>query len=434
MKKIRVRYGKGHISLKIPEQNLAQVIQPRKTQASRDIAGTIRQALLTPKGPTLQEIIANRRVCVLIEDGTRSEPHEIIVEELARQISAAKELTFIITTGSHETDSPRNREIAKAIHDSCQNHKLEQYKVIIHDGLESPCRLVGTTSRGTPVKANQEALEKEAYVIAADMKNHYFAGYSNPIKNLLPGICNFASIEANHSLALEPESTFGRHPLHPDHSRRSNPVAEDMLEAAQMILSDQPTFVLATITSGPYILWASSGDLAKVAAEGFTKIDKAASFTVPPTDHIIVSPGGFPQDESLYNAQRGLELTRNAVNEGGEILFLAECVKGVAPTPKARTFFFDQLTQPLPEVISSIQREYKLYTHKAYKFAQLIQHVNNIWVHTNLSQTQVKAAHLQYTPKPQTVIDNWIKHDTEAQILVFNEANKIAVYAETPSK
>jgi nickel-dependent lactate racemase len=428
--KVKLRYGQGYVSLQIPKHNLAQVIQPQKTQASKDIPGTIRQALNAPKGLTLQETVAKNHVCVLIEDGTRSEPHEIIIEELARQISDAKELTFIITTGSHETDSPRNREIAQAIHDSCQRHKLEPYHVIVHDGLKSSFRLIGKTRRGTPVKVNQEALNKDAYIIAADMKNHYFAGYSNPVKNLLPGICHFSTIEANHGLALEPESTFGRHPLHPDPSRRTNPVAEDMLEATQLILGDHPTFVLATITSGPYILWASSGDLAKVSGEGFLKIDEAASFTVPRTDHIIVSPGGFPQDESLYNAQRGLELTKNAVNENGEILFLAECVKGVAPTPEARTFFFDRLTQPLPEVISSIQKEYKLYTHKAYKFAKLIQRVNNIHIHTKLPQSQVKAAHLKLAPNPQTVIDNWIKNNKDAQILAFDEANKIAIYAE----
>jgi len=428
--KVKLRYGQGYVNLQIPEKNLAREIQPQKAQASKDIAGTIQKALNAPQGLTLKETITNRCVCVLIEDGTRSEPHEIIIEELACHLGDAKELTFIVTTGSHEVDSPRNREIVQSIHDNCKRHKLKPYRVIVHDGLKSPCRSLGKTSRGTLVKTNQEALDQDAYVVAADMKNHYFAGYSNPIKNFLPGICNFSTIEANHSLALHPESTFGRHPLHPDPSRRTNPVAEDMLEATHLIVGNHPVFVLATITSGSDILWAGSGDLAKVASEGFQKIDAAASFTVPRTDHIIVSPGGFPQDESLYNAQRGLELTKNAVSDGGEILFLAECAKGAAPTAEARTFFFDCLTRPLPDVISSIKREYRLYTHKAYKFAELIQRVKKIWIHTNLPQSQVKAAHLEFASNPQSVVDNWIKHDANAKILIFHEANKIAVYAE----
>ncbi len=428
MPDVKLRYGKGHITLKIPEQNLAQVIQPRKQDASKDISGALRRALETPIRLTLTEAIANHRVCVLVEDGTRAEPHEVIIEELARKLGAAKELTFIITTGSHKVDSPRNLQITQAIQSSCQRHNLHNYQIHIHDALNSPCTTVGTTNRGTAVSVNNLALNHDAFVIAADMKNHYFAGYSNAIKNFLPGICDYATIETNHSLALETDSTFGRHPLHPDPSRRTNPCAEDMLEATNMILGDSPAFLLATITSGPYILWAASGNLDQVTTEGIRRIDEAASFFVRPTDHIIVSPGGLPQDESLYNAQRGLELVKNAVRDKGEILFLAECPKGAAPTPKARKFFYDYLTKPLPTILPSIREKYKLYSHKAGKFAELIQRVKRIWICSTLSAEQVEAVHLHHTSEPQTIVDGWIRSNPETQIIAFDEANKIAVY------
>ncbi len=430
MAQIRLRYGQETIQLKIPERNLAQIIQPRKQQASKDISGVIRQALGNPQNLTLKETVLKRNVGVLIEDGTRAEPHEIIIEELARLLSPAKTLTFIITTGSHEPYSKRNQEIVQAIHASCKKHHLEPYQVIIHDGIKSPCRPIGKTSRGTTVNINENILNLEAFVVAADMKNHYFAGYSNAIKNFLPGICNFATIEANHRLALDPQSTFGHHPLHPNPSRRTNPVAEDMLEAANMITQDRPLFVLATITSGSYILWAGSGNLTDVTAEGFTHIDSATSFTIPATNHIIVSPGGNPQDESLYNAQRGLELTKNAINDNGEILLLAQCPKGTAPTPKAKEFFYDYLTQPIPQIIQQIQHHYKLYSHKSFKFAELIQRLRKIWIHTALKREEVERAHLFYAANPQKVVDGWVENDVEAQIVVFDEANKIAVYAQ----
>jgi len=429
MADVKLRYGQGTVTLRIPDANLAQEVQPRKEQASKDITGVVRRALDTPMGLTFQETIRNRRVCVLVEDGTRSEPQEVLIDELTRKMGLAKELTFIIATGSHETDSARNREIIKAINTSCQTHKLRKYRVLVHDAHQSAARFLGKTSRGTPVHLNEAAVEQDAFVVAADMKNHYFAGYSNPVKDFLPGICAFATIEANHSLALDPNSTFGRHALHPDSARRNNPLAEDMVEAMTLILAGRPAFALVTITSGPYILWAGSGDLAKVTAEGMRKIDETTSFTLSPTDRIIVSPGGFPEDESLYNAQRGLELTKNAVRDGGEILFLAECAKGVAPTPDARAHFFDYLTQPLPKVFASIKKEYKLYTHKAYKFAELIQRVKHIWMHTALDQSQVSAAHLDFAPDPQRLVDSWLRSDPDTQILVFHDANKIAVYA-----
>jgi nickel-dependent lactate racemase len=425
---VKLRYGKGHITLKIPEQNLSEVVQPRKQDASKDISCAVRRALEAPIGLSLPETITNHRVCVLIEDGTRAEPHEVLIEELARHLGAAKELTFIITTGSHKVDSPRNRQITQAIQSSCQRHNIPRYQIHVHDALNSPCTTVGTTSRGSVVSVNNLALNQDAFVIAADMKNHYFAGYSNAIKNFLPGICAYDTIETNHSLALEPDSTFGRHPLHPNPQRRTNPCAEDMLEATHMILGESPAFLLATITSGSYILWAASGNLAQVTAEGIQKIDEAASFYVRPTEHIIVSPGGLPQDESLYNAQRGLELVKNAVRDNGEILFLAECLKGAAPTPKARKFFYDYLTKPLPSILPSIREKYILYSHKAGKFAELIQRVRKIWICSTLSAKQVEAVHLYPTSNPQKIVDDWVRANPDAQILAFDEANKIAVF------
>ncbi|MFX1244028.1 MAG: lactate racemase domain-containing protein [Promethearchaeota archaeon] len=431
MAQLKLRYGQGLIQLHIPDKNLGEIVQPRKQQATQQISDTIRKALETPIGITLEETITDRRVCVLIEDGTRAEPHEVIVAELARLLSPAKDLTFIITTGSHEPNSARNQEIIQAIELSCQKNRLNKFRVITHDALTSRCKHVGTTSRGTEVRVNEHVMDMEAFVVAADMKNHYFAGYSNVIKNFLPGLCDFATIEANHSLALEPESTFGRHPFHPDSFRRTNPVAEDMLEAMNLIIGSRPGFMLGTVTSGPYILWAGSGAFEQVTAKGIDIIDESSAFSVPAADHIIVSPGGFPQDESLYNAQRGLELTKNAVQDNGEVLLLAECPKGIAPTLKAREFFYDYLIKPLPEMMTAIKTQYRLYTHKSWKFGELIQRLSRIWLYTALDQKQVETAHLHYTPNPQDLINTWIENNTDATIHVFHEANKIAVYARS---
>ncbi len=431
MTELQLRYGQGHVQLEVPKDNLGEIIQPRKKEASKDVAASLRTAIQNPVGISLAETIANRRVCVLVEDGTRAEPHEIILAELTPHFQPAKELTFIITTGSHEPNSTRNQEIIQAIHQNCKANNLEAYRVLVHDALQSPCKLVGTSSRGTEVRVNEEVLDMEAFVVAADMKNHYFAGYSNVLKNFLPGICDFNTIEGNHSLALEPESTFGRHPFHPNPERQTNPVAEDMLEGMQMILQDRPVFLLAMVTSGPYIIWSKSGSLKPVTSEGFQVIDDTASFSVPPADYIIVTPGGNPQDESLYNAQRGLELTKNAVQDEGEVLLLAECPKGIAPTPIAREFFYDYLIMPLPEMMTRIRDHYRLYTHKSWKFGELIQRLSHIWLYSTLDRNQVETAHIAYAPHPQKVVDSWLQKDPAATIHVFHDANKIAVYART---
>jgi nickel-dependent lactate racemase len=93
-----------------------------------------------------------------------------------------------------------------------------------------------------------------------------------------------------------------------------------------------------------------------VSSEAFAKTDKRNTHTVRPVARLIVSPGGFPNDVSLYNAQRALELTKNAVTDDGEVLFLAACPDGVG---EKRTIenFYNRMTAPVGEILESIESE-----------------------------------------------------------------------------
>ena len=176
-------------------------------------------------------------------------------------------------------------------------------------------------------------------------------------------------------------------------------------------------------------MWAGAGDPEPVTVLAMELLDETSSFTVTPQTRIVVSPGGYPQDKSLYHAQRAIELTKNAVVDGGQILFLAECRDGVAPESAIENFY-NKLTAPIDEVISSISGKYHLYEHKAFKFAELLKRVPRVRMYSKLDQDTVEAAHLERVEDPQSVIDEWIKENPEVKILVLDKGNKIAVYAE----
>ncbi|MHC4260863.1 MAG: nickel-dependent lactate racemase, partial [Planctomycetota bacterium] len=75
-----------------------------------------------------------------------------------------------------------------------------------------------------------------------------------------------------------------------------------------------------------------------------------------------------PNDSRLYIAQRALELTKNAVRDGGEIFLLAACTKGIGES-KTMQNFYDRLTASLDQVLKSIESQYNLFGHKAYRCA-----------------------------------------------------------------
>jgi nickel-dependent lactate racemase len=425
---VSLPYGTGALELRIPERR-RRLIEFREAGDPLPPLDAFRAALDRPSdSPPLEELARGRRVVLLIDDATRSEPHEAFARAVMERLGGAARLRCIIATGSHERASDGNRRIVSQLRAVARELGLA-HTVSIHDcTVASLHGRLGTTARGTPVEISRDALDADLIVITSDVKNHYFAGYSNPLKDILPGVSSFAAIEHNHSLALDPQSTFGRHPWHPDPKRRTNPLAEDMLEAVRMVTADRDVFVLAAVTTSAGVAWARAGAMEPVTREAFGQVDRIATAQVVPSPYLIVSPGGDPEDETLYNAQRGLELSRNGVLPGGEVLFAAGCGRGMAPTPKARQEFCDRLAAPLAQVLAGVERDYVLYSHKAYKFAQMIRSLRAIHMVTDLSADQVSAVHMTKAVDAQQVVDRWLA-ESDAPILVTTHANKIALYA-----
>ncbi|MHA2140432.1 MAG: lactate racemase domain-containing protein [Candidatus Thorarchaeota archaeon] len=426
--KIDLAYGDSKIEFNIPDQNLAGMITPKRVSSMSNIEEELAHVLANPHGPMLEELVKSKSVCVLVEDHTRDAPHRELVSSIIPLLADANRVQFIIATGSHEVNHPANLDIVDMIRRVSEDGGLNSYDIHINDCQSEDVVDLGVTSRGTPLIVNAPAVGHEVYVTLSDMKAHYFAGYSNGLKNFLPGVCAFKTIEANHSMALDPNATFGKHPYHPNPARRDNPLADDMREAMEMMTKNAKAFILAVISSRGKLVWANAGRLEPVIARGIEVLDETASFEVDSVSKIIVSPGGYPQDKSLYHAQRALELTKNAVADNGEVLFVAECRDGVAP-PKATENFFNKLKAPIDEVVSSISGQYHLYEHKAYKFAELLKRISGIKMYTALDKETIESAHLEKANDVQTVIDNWITEDPKTKILVFDRGNTLAIYA-----
>ncbi|MFN8179309.1 MAG: lactate racemase domain-containing protein [bacterium] len=421
---VSLRYGQGTTVLHVPSRNVGGVFRP--TAAADAAAPTL---VGSPALETIRRAAWGKRTLVLVTDGTRAQAPAELARPLLAALKEARSIQVAIATGSHQPHTEANRNISHAMRAALIAAGAPAPSVLANDCHTDPFVSYGTTSRGTPILLSQVLESVDVFVVIADIKPHYFAGYSNPIKFFLPGMAAFEAIEANHRLALEPESTYGRHPFHPDPSRRSNPLAEDMAEAFAKVVGKRPAFALVTVTSGRRIVHAEAGDLRAVTARAFAVADEVASFAVPPTSHLVVSAGGAPQDATLYLAQRAIELTKACARDGAEILLLAECADGIADGPEALANFYDELARPIPEVIQRIRAGYRLYQHKAYKFAELIARIEGLHLTSRLTDDAVRAIHLIPERDPQALVDGWIRSDPDARIAFFDEANRLCVRA-----
>lgn len=421
---VDLHYGTGVVSLRIPDRNIQQIIRPWQGEQGGDAVSV--HETIAGQAKAFQAEIAGKRVCVLVDDGTRDEPLPDVLPHLCAVLRPAASVQFLICTGTHSAETPKNEQIRRKIEKASRDAGLTVTRIHTHDCQADDFHDVGRTSRGTQVLVNAFAEEADVFLVVADVKVHYFAGYSNPVKNFVPGITAFRTVEQNHSLALLDESTHGAHPWHPDPTRRGNPLAEDMVEGMNLIARGRPIYALVMLSAGPRLIWARFGTVQDVSAESFAVTDERNIQTVVPASHLVVSPGGLSNDEDLYIAQRALELNRAAVTDGGEVLFLAACPNGIGE-PQTLANFYDRLTAPIEEVIQSIQQDYVLYSHKPYKFAVLIRRLRRIWMHTQIPDPLVEAAHLHPAPDPQAVVDAWLAEQPDARIIVIDGANKVAL-------
>ncbi len=426
--KIDLHYGDGLINLEVPEKNVGKVIKPWIKEESL-LQETIRRNILKNKiFSEFKKEINGRKLCILLNDGTRDTPLEKVFDVLLQDLIEAESITFILSTGTHTPNTPDNKKISDLIRYKSRQNKILRIKIHIHD-CEKDCLIsAGKTSRGTEIEYNQLVEDADVFLVISDIKSHYFGGYSNPVKNFIPGICSYETAEKNHSLALNENSIFGKHPWHRNPARRDNPLAVDQLEGMKMVVKGRPVYAVTTISSSGQIQWLRFGMAGDCCSEAFDLVDKMNTHKVEKARFLVVSPGGFPNDIDLYIAQRALELTKNAVKNNGQILFISECQNGIG-SDKAVENFYNILKKTIPEIYEFVEQNYFLYAHKPYRFAQLIERLDKIWIYSEISETEIKAAHLFATFDPQKVVDEWIGKFPEEKINFFDGANKIAIYS-----
>lgn len=421
--KIPIHYGRRQVELEIPERNLAQAVRPwPEDQAAADRY----RPFDLPIAENFIRIIRDKRVCVLVPDGTRDFPWNAILDPLCRLLPQAAHVRFLVCTGTHAAETPENVLIRESIDEYAWKTGLPSFDTVVHDCDQAEYLHAGLTQYGTEVLYNAAAEPADVFVALSDVKYHYFAGYSNPVKNFAPGICAYRTAERNHSLTFDDRSCCGCHPWHPDPARRDQPLAVDLLEAMERIAGERPVWAAVTLSSRQKLLWAAFGPAAEVTPQAFEQVDDTTLHTVPPASRVIVSPGGHPDDGDLYIAQRALELTKAAFAPGGEVLFAAACLNGLG-APRTLENFYHKLTRPLDEVLRVAPAHYQLYSHKPYRFAQLIRRLERLWLWSELDDETVRAAHMHPARDPQAVIDRWVEQDPDAGILVVDQANKLAL-------
>jgi nickel-dependent lactate racemase len=391
MTKISVPYANTYLEAEIPERNFRGIFAPEHlcNDSGMTQSELVRLSLATPvASPRLEELASGKKNMVIItSDHTRPVPSKIIMPEIlaaARTGNPDIDITILVATGFHRATT-REELIRKLGEDIVNNEKI-----IVHDSQDtsSLVRLADLPSGGE-LWLNKLTVETELLIAEGFIEPHFFAGFSGGRKSVLPGVAGAQTVLANHC------SEF----IASEHARTGvladNPIHRDMLFAAG---EAQLAFIVnVVIDAEKNIVKAFAGDFEKAHETGCAFLEEQARIEVPRSDIIITSNGGYPLDQNIYQAVKGMTAAEAAVEKGGVIIMVAACNDGHG----GQSFFDNMANARCPGEV--LARTLKVARHETlpdqWEFqilARVLEHCEVILVSDVCPPEMIKAMHMRH--------------------------------------
>ncbi len=326
MQTIAVPYYTSTVDLHIEEKNVKAVIHAHTDSfdPGKSEEQLVRDALAGPTGtPPLRELVKGKQKIVLVtSDHTRAVPSRltlpILLEEIRRGNPGA-DITILIATGLHRptTTEEQRRMFGDNI--------VDREHIVVNQAFkQEDFRFVDTLPSGAQLWVNKIALDCDLLIAEGFIEPHFFAGFSGGRKSILPGICNAATVNENHSYKAisSPKAATG--------VLDGNPIHQDMVYAARKV---GLAFILnVALNAQKKVIAAFAGDMEAAHDQGVAFVRRLAQCKSITGDIVITSNGGYPLDQNLYQSPKAVATAEACCKEGGVIIMCCSCADGMGGT------------------------------------------------------------------------------------------------------
>ncbi len=376
--RLEIRYGRdGYQPLELSEEELIGVISPNEVEVGdpvEEIDRSLREPLSSP--PIEDFLAGGDDVVFIVNDGTRPTPTAAVLERIAQRYDLRK-ARFLIATGTHRAPTEEEyRLIFGGLYDSLEG------RIHSHDSVADEMVHLGSSKNGTPMEVNRMAVDADRLVIITSVEPHYFAGYTGGRKSFLPGVASYATIEANHRLAMSDSAQAL--------VLEGNPVHEDMMDALRAVEGKRIFSVQAVLDRHHRVYRVASGDLHQAFRAATCWADEVFSVGIEGKADVVVSVAPYPMDVDLYQSQKALDNGKWALRKGGVLVLVSKCREGIG-----HGTFLRQLScsNDPSAVLEGLDGEYRLGYHKAAKMAEIASWAR-IFAVTDLDDELVRQAHM----------------------------------------
>ena len=319
---VRLDYGETGLDFEIPAaaRGRTRVVRPRFSPPVADEEAEIVRALRQPvAGPPLRERVPEgAEVAVSVCDGTRPQPRIPMLRALLEELPTPPErVTLLVATGTHRPPSEAELEAMFG------SELLAACEVVSHDCRDdSELAPLAGGPPGVPVRLHRRFLAAPVRITTGFVEPHFFAGFSGGPKMVAPGLAALETILTLHDgpRIAHPRAVFG--------VTEGNPIHDEVRAIAA---AAGVTFGLEVLLDGDKrITSAFGGDLAAEHPAACARSKREAMQPVDGAFEVVVTTNsGFPLDQNLYQAVKGMSAAARIVAPEGLILAAAECRDGV---------------------------------------------------------------------------------------------------------
>ena len=319
---ISVPCGRNQLLAEISDARISGVLRSRLEQYEPALVETelVEAALRSPIGSEPLEKLAKgkQNIVLIASDHTRPVPSKVLIPPMLAAIRRGNpdaRITILIATGCH-------RETTKAeLIEKFGEEIVANEHIVIHDCAEDAAMVtIGTLPSGGALRINRIAAEADLLVSEGFIEPHFFAGFSGGRKSVLPGIAAKETVCWNHNAEFI-GSPFARTGI-----LEGNPIHRDMVYAAR---AAKLVFICNVVINAKHrVVGAFAGDCEQAHLAGTEFLKGLCQCPRVPADIVITSNNGYPLDQNIYQAVKGMTAAEATCNENGVIVMVAACNDG----------------------------------------------------------------------------------------------------------
>jgi len=408
--KATLPYGKTGIELDLSGIN-ATVLNARFMVGVSDERALFLEAVERPiaSRPLAELVGADERVALVIPDITRPFPSDRVLPWLFEALAHVPKENFVIIngTGSHRGNTPDELKamVGEAIY--------ANYRIVNHDGHDPDgCVSVGQSKFGYDVLLNREYVEADRRIALGFIEPHFMAGFSGGGKAVFPGVASVESIMHYHSAPViaDPLSSWG--------NLMDNPTQEHVREASQKVPVD--FCVNLALNKERRITRFFCGEMVSAHDVGCQYVKDTSMLACERAYPVVVTTNnGFPLDQNLYQAVKGMSAAAQIVEPGGLILVAAECSDGFPSHGnfKKLLFEYDTIEALMGEIMKP---QFAVFDQWQTQLMAQICSKARVGIKCEIDDESIRKAHLMPVDSLQEALEDELSrigHDAPVAVL-----------------